>query len=112
MNKQDLLNQLECAVMKLNEIYKYTYTEQDLDRLNMITTIEQIDQIKDEMDICLFYPIISLVLEGAEPKREEVYNIIRVFNFTLGLDQLIGTEKYEKFKGILREKFGIVEVNI
>ena len=112
MNKQDLLNQLECAVMKLNEIYKYTYNEDELIKLDLKTTIEEIDQTKDEMDICLFYPIINLILEGAEPKREEVYNIIQVYNFTLGLDQLIGEEKYEKFKGIVREKFGSIEVNV
>ena len=112
MNKQDLLNQLECAVIKLNKIYTYTYNEDELIKLVLKTTIEEIDQTKDEMDTCLFYPIINLVLEGAEPKREEVYNIIRTYNYTLGLDQLIGVEKYEKFKGILREKFGIVEVNI
>ena len=101
MNIQERLVNLESMVKELNCLYKYCYTEDDLITLNKPYSIENIDQAKDNIEVMLFSMIIDAVLEGAMPQDKTVYNIIEIFSYALGLADVVGADRYAKFKSIV-----------
>lgn len=111
--KSTLVARLEVALIELTEnLYKYVYTEDELEKLNKNIPIEHIDQTKEEIETNLITLIVESVASGlASPVDKRAYDIIDSLWDVLNLDDVLFIDTINRYNKVL-ERVGIKKRNL
>ena len=111
--KSTLVARLEVALIELTEnLYKYVYDEEDLEKLNKAIPIEHIDQTKEEIETNLITLIVESVASGlASPVDKRAYDIIDSLWDVLNLDDVLFIDTINRYNKVL-ERVGIKKRNL
>ena len=111
--KSTIVARLEVALIELTEnLYKYVYTEDELEKLNKDIPIEHIDQTKEEIETNLITLIVESVASGlASPVDKRAYDIIDSLWDVLNLDDVLFIDTINRYNKVL-ERVGIKKRNL
>lgn len=111
--KSTLVARLEVALIELTEnLYKYVYSEDELEKLNKNIPIEHIDQTKEEIETNLITLIVESVASGlASPVDKRAYDIIDSLWDVLNLDDVLFIDTINRYNKTL-ERVGIKKRNL
>ena len=101
--KSTIVRNLESALIELTNLYKYTYNEDDLIKLNKNVPIEHIDSTKEAIETPIIVTIIKAVANGlAEPFDKQAYDIIEQLWDELNINDILPKETIEQYHNALK----------